>query len=68
MSKCQSVSYKAEHLGTLVKIFYVTLFPTEKKKKKVEIVKIRMMIQFLHKYIPLFGFPSLNDFNRIAQL
>lgn len=69
ISKLKSASYKAAPLGTLVKILYVTLFPTEKKRKeKVEIVNMRMKIQFLHKYVSLFGLPFLNDFNRIAQL
>lgn len=43
----------------------MTLFQIE--KKKVEIVKMRMKIQFLHKYIHLIVIPFLNDFNRIAQ-
>jgi len=68
MSESVSASYKAAPMGTLVKILYMTLFPTEKKRGKVEIVKIRMKIQFLRKCIPLFGLPFLNDFNRIAQL
>ena len=67
-SKRKSASHKAAPLGTLVKILYMTLFPTEKKKEKVEIVKIRMKIHFLHKYIPLFGLPFLNYFNMFAQL
>lgn len=34
ISKHKSASYRAAPLGTLVKMLYVTLFPTEKKKKK----------------------------------
>lgn len=65
MSKCKSTLYTAAPLGISVKILRMTLFKIE--KKKVEIVKMRMKIQFLHKYIHLIAIPFLNDFNRIAQ-